>query len=69
MRLTEINKKRIDDLSYEQMLKAWRFSKIGDPFFEGETGEYYSKRMQALRAEPGGEERHVAASKALGWSK
>ena len=67
MKLTEANKKHIDSLNYEGLLSGWRFAPVGDPFFEGETGEYWSKRMKELREQPGGQGRHVSASKSLGW--
>ena len=67
MKLTDEKKSEIDAMSYEQLLRGWRFSPCGDPMFEGETGEYWGKRMKELRAQPGGQERHVAASKAIGW--
>ncbi|RJQ07579.1 MAG: hypothetical protein C4551_06640 [Bacillota bacterium] len=67
MDLTPENKAHIDSLDYEQLLRGWRQTPAGDPWFQGETGEYWSARMRDLRAEPGGHERHVAASKAIGW--
>ena len=55
----------IDNASYQQLLSKWRFSPSGDPFFEGEIGEYYSKVMAERKAaDPGAA---VAASKAIGW--
>ncbi|HOT98781.1 MAG TPA: hypothetical protein PKZ83_16780 [bacterium] len=67
MDLTEKNRAYIDGLRYEDMLSRWRFSPAGDPWFQGETGEYWAKRMKELREQPGGQERHVAASKSIGW--
>ena len=64
MDLTEANKQEIDDLSYEQLLFEWRFAPIGDRRFQGETGEYWGKRMAALK-EQGAD--HVDASKRVGW--
>ena len=65
--LTPENKAHIDSLSYEQLLRKWRQTRAGDPWFQGETGEYWARRMTEFRAERGGQERHVAASKAIGW--
>ena len=65
--MTAEEKAWIDGASYEQLLEKWRFSPAGDPFFTGQTAIYYGHRMKKLREEPGGHERHVAASKALGW--
>lgn len=67
MKLTTENKTEIDGKTYEQLLSHWRFARIGDPWFEGETGDYWGQRMRELREQPGGQELHVAASKALGW--
>ncbi len=67
MKLTEEHKESIDSLAYESLLSKWRFAPVGDPWFQDETGEYWRKRMHELRSMPGGQERHVAASKNLGW--
>ena len=69
MQLTEENKDHIDSLSYKQLLREWRFAPSGDPWFQGETGEYWGERLNELRDQPGGMERHVAASKAIGWGE
>ena len=51
----------IDGQTYEGLLRWWRFSPPGDPFFQGETGVYYGKVMvQRREQEPDG---GVAASK------
>ena len=62
-------KARIDSMTYEQLLSKWRFAPVGDPMFQGETGDYVSERMKKLRSEPGGNARHVAASKHIGWER
>ena len=67
MDLTPQNKAAIDALSYEELLSEWRFAPVGHRMFQGETGVYWGQRMAEKRAEPNGEERHVAASKALSW--
>lgn len=67
MDLTEKNKKYIDSLDYEELLSHWRFAPIGDSWFQGETCEYWRKRMADLRSEPGGNDRAVSASKSVGW--
>lgn len=69
MDLTEKNKAFIDGLNYTALLSKWRFSPSGDPWFEGETGKYWGERMAELRSEPGGNARHVSASKYLGWGE
>ena len=67
MQLTEQNKNSIDGMSYGALLEEWRTAPVGTPWFQGETGEYWGKRMAELRASPGGQNEHVAASKAIGW--
>ncbi|MBU2346602.1 MAG: hypothetical protein KJ888_20625 [Gammaproteobacteria bacterium] len=69
MDLTEETKKHIDSLSYTQLLSKWRFAPVGDPWFQGETGDYWSKRMSELRNQPDGNDTHVSASKSLGWER
>lgn len=63
--MTAEQKAQIDAMSYEELLEQWRFGPVGDPLFVGEAGAYFSQRMHQLRNEPGGQERHVAASKRL----
>ncbi len=64
MDLTPENKATIDRMSYENLLSRWRFAPVGDPWFQGETGDYWSERMRELR-EQGAD--HVGASKKIGW--
>jgi hypothetical protein len=56
----------IDNASYEQLLSKWRMASAGSPFFQGETGDYYSKVMAEKRKSVGNAE-HVRASKSIGW--
>ena len=63
MQLTSENKAHIDALSYEELLRDWRFAPAGDPWFQGETGRYWNDRMRELR-EAGAD--HVGAPKRLG---
>lgn len=69
MKLTDELKAKIDAKTYEQLLDRWRNAPIGDPIFQGETGEYWGKRMKELRSQPGGDSKHVAASKSIGWDR
>jgi hypothetical protein len=64
MKLTDKNKQYIDSLSYVSLLSKWRFAPVGDPYFQGETGEYWAKRMGELRNKGAD---HVKASKTIGW--
>jgi hypothetical protein len=63
MDLTEENKKYIDSLSHYDLLSHWRYAPSGDKWFQGETGEYWGKRMAELRAKDPAQA--VADSKAL----
>lgn len=67
MELTEKVRAAIDAKTYEQLLSGWRFAPVGDRWFEGESGDYWAKRMAQLRTQENGNERHVAASKSIGW--
>lgn len=62
MKLTSELKEQIDKMSHYEMCYKWRFSASGDSMFEGETGEYFEKRLF---------EHHggftPAISKSLGW--
>lgn len=62
MKLTQENKKIIDSLNYEELLRRWRFAPIGDPWFSGETGNYWKERMSYLKRKLGNEI-HVKSSK------
>lgn len=66
MILTPGNKASINNRTYQELLSHWRFAPIGDPWFEGETGKYWSERMAELRNAGAN---HVGASKAIGWEK
>ena len=67
MDLTPENKQHIDEKDYRSLLSHWRFAPSGDPWFQGETGRYWSERMAELRSRPGGNSEHVVASKNIGW--
>lgn len=56
----------IDNASYEDLLRKWRFTPTGSPFFQGEMGNYYQVVM-ARKRQAAGEAEHVRASKAIGW--
>lgn len=58
-------KAKIDAMPYAEMLYKWRFAAIGDPLFQGETGDYFAKVMKEKK--PSDEER-VRISKNIGWS-
>ena len=62
MKLTPENRAHIDAMSYEGLLQQWRFAPAGDPWFQGETGQYWGRRMSELKNTVD----HVAASKRVG---
>ena len=66
MDLTENNKNHIDSLSYEQLLSHWRFAPSGNPWFQGETGDYWGSVMNK-RKEEIGPEKATQISKDIGW--
>ena len=61
-------KKKIDEMSYREMLDAWRFASLGDPLFQGEIGSYFSKVMQEKKKKLS-HEQQVNISKNIGWEK
>lgn len=64
--MTGIEKKQIDNMNYEDLLRLWRNAPAGHPMFQGETGDYYSKVMAEKRKQVG-DAAHTAASKHIGW--
>lgn len=65
MELTEENKKSIDSLLYESLLRRWRCAPCGDEWFQGETGDYWGKRMREMKDKIG-HDAAVAISKSIG---
>ena len=64
--MTEEQKKEIDAMSYEALLRRWRFSASIDTIFHGESGKYYADVMAKKKAELTHDEQ-VQASKNIGW--
>ena len=60
-------KEWIDNASYFNLLAKWRNAPTGDLFFQGEIGDYYSRKMQGKRN--ANNDVHVQASKLIGWGK
>jgi hypothetical protein len=60
---------QIDAMPYVEMLRRWRFTAIGDPLFQGDSGDYFNRRMRALRSLPDGNAVHAAACKAVGMDE
>jgi len=59
-------KEWIDNASYEDLFRKWRFAPSGDPFLQGEIGEYYKHVINRRREEVSNDE-HVRISKKIGW--
>lgn len=38
-------KRDIDAMSHYDLCRRWRFAKSGDPYFQGEVGEYFKTRL------------------------
>jgi len=66
--MTPKQKTQINEMTYEEMLRRWRFAPAGDPLFAGDTGDYFEKVMQEKKqaAGPGAA---VAISKGIGWGR
>lgn len=60
----EMMRKWIDNASYEDLLRKWRFAPVGDPFFQGEMGNYYQEVMNKKKGPD-----HAAIGKRIGWTK
>lgn len=65
--MTPEQKAWIDSAGLETLLSKWRFAKSGDPFLQGDTGEYFSKIMFGMR--DADNEAWVRASKSVGWER
>ena len=57
---------QIDEMTYEEMLRLWRFAPSGNRFFIGEVGKYYESVMKRKREALGPEE-HARISMKIGW--
>ena len=64
MKLTKENKHYIDSLSYEELLRKWRFAPSGNKWFQGETGEYWGNRMHEMKEK---ESNPALISRKVGW--
>ena len=56
----------IDKAPYEELLRMWRFAPADDPFSRGAVGRHFEQVFSEARDRVG-YERHVAASKAIGF--
>lgn len=55
MDLTPENKAHIDSLDHYQLLSKIRYAPSGDPWFQGETGDYWMARRNIKRDEDPGQ--------------
>lgn len=67
MDLTPENKAYIDSCDIHTLLFRVRFAPIGDPWFQGETGDYWMDRLSTVRAQD--EDAYIRASKDMGWGR
>lgn len=65
MDLTPELKAEIDSHDVYTLLRCVRFAPIGDQMFQGESGEYWMKRLAEVRRQDN--EAYVRASKQMGW--
>ena len=56
----------IDNASYEELFRKWRFEPTGSPWFQPPIGDYFAKVFR-MRQEEVGPDVHSATSKKLGW--
>ena len=54
----------IDNASYEDLLRKWRFSPAGNPLFIGAIGQHYKDVMFKKRDQCN----HGSISKKIGWT-
>ena len=64
--LDPADKAWIDEASYEDLLHKWRFTPLGDDYFQGARGDYFRDVMFAKKKALPPEEQ-VAISKRVGW--
>lgn len=65
--MTPEQKEWIDNASYEELLRKWRYSTFSDPLFRSETGTYFSEALAEYRKTMTTQEK-VAISKRIGFS-
>jgi len=66
--MDEVMKNWIDNASYEELLRKWRFAPVGSPWFTGDIGNYYSEVMSKGKLLISNADA-VKASKKLGWEE
>jgi hypothetical protein len=66
--ISEATREAIDKMSYEDMLRLWRYEPIGSPWFSGEIAIYFSESMVSKRDALDPAER-TAISKSVGFER
>jgi hypothetical protein len=61
--MTIKEKRRIDRMTYQEMLHKWCFAPVGDPMFAGKAGDYFREVMM----KKGETADKAAVSKRVGW--
>jgi hypothetical protein len=64
--MTEDQKNWINNASFETLFRKWRKAPLGDPYLQGECGQYFDKALKEKRKEITDEE-YTEISKNLGW--
>lgn len=66
--MTLVEQIKIDNLSYIEMLRMWRFTPLSEsnPLFQGDTGKYFTKVMREKESKLQSGEK-ASISKYLGW--
>ena len=59
--MTLEQKEQIDAMTQYELCRMWRFAKTGEPLLQGETGDYFAKRLKEM----GNFTPEI--SKSLGW--
>lgn len=66
--MTPEQKAWIDNASYEELLRKWRFTDSSEEYFQGELGEYFARVMGERRDSMSHRDK-INASKRVGWDK
>jgi hypothetical protein len=59
--MTSEQKAKIDSMTQKELCSKWRFAPVGDLLLQGDTGDYFAKRLKEM----GGFTPEI--SKELGW--
>ncbi len=65
LELNEKTKEFIDSLPYEELLQQYKIAPKTDPWFQGEMGRYWLKRMDLLKPSDTPEEKNTIIFKAV----